>query len=311
MTLRFSLLAFLFASCAAPSAPSLHHPDLSLAGTARSGDTNPNVFLSYNPNGPVRWNQSWPWMFDLTGIAWDQPTTATSITPRHVVMANHYQRKVGSTAVFHDRRGKAHQRTVIKIIPTSEVGLQSDVAVGLLDRPLPESIRNYPILEVKDEQPPELAGAHALITDQHRRLFFHKIGLVFGSGLGFRYDTDLDPSKSKKLVSGDSGNPSFLLSKGELALIETHTGGGSGSGPFYGNSSMLAALRKAVATLDPTYQLRTVGMDQKLLKEAAAGRANMPGLSPPRGATSPPATQPSNANPTKGPRKRVVMPPAN
>lgn len=311
MIARSSLLPtfLLFGGCSliAGDTPRLHDPSLSISELARTGDANSAVFKSYNPNGPVRWNQGWPWKFDLTGIGWDISTTVTAITPRHVVMANHYHRKVGDPAVFHDRKGKPHRRVIQKIVPTSKFGLKSDVAVGLLDRPLPDSIRSYPLIKATQEEAKKLVGTHALVTEQDRRLFIHQIYLVSESFIRFRYDPRLHDSKKKRLISGDSGNPSFLLTHGELALIETHTGGGPGAGPFYGSTKMIAVLRKIIAQLDSNYQLRTVGIDRTVMKEAEAGRAAMP--KPPTPATSrpKPSAHPTST-PSRKPRPRVVIP---
>ena len=309
MNFRFALLTFLLASCVAPSATSLHHPDLSLAALAKSSETNSAVFTTYNSNGPVRWNQGWPWKFDLTGIGWDQTTSVTAITRRHVVMANHYQRIAGGSAVFHDRDGKPHCRVILKVIPTSQVGLPSDAAVGLLDQPLPKSIRSSPLLSAGGNEK-QLVGAHVLVTEQKRSLFFHQIRNVSDTTVQFQFDPQLADSKRKHLVVGDSGNPSFILTKGELALIETHTGGGPGAGPFYGSPKMIDALRKIVAQLDSSYQLRTVGIDQKVKQDAEAGRTSMP--KPPKPSPAPAANAPSNTspsnNPTRTPRPRVVVP---
>ncbi|MFC7337051.1 hypothetical protein ACFQY0_07675 [Haloferula chungangensis] len=312
MILRLSFLLFLLASCGAPSAPPLHHPDLSLPELAKAAESDSAVFSSYSPSSAVRWNQGWPWKFDLTGIGWDSPITVTAITSRHVVMANHYQRKAGRSAVFHDREGKPHRRVILKVVPTSKVGLGSDVAVGLLDQPLPKSIRTYPILSVTSEDAGQLVGAHVLVTEQKRRLFFHQVRSVHESFIHFRFDPHLADSRKKHLVTGDSGNPSFILSKGELALIETHTTGGPGAGPFYGSSQMIAALEKIIAETDASYQLRTVGIDQKVLKDAKACRASMPKpVSAPPASTTPRSnssdTTPS-AKTTRTPRPRVVVP---
>ncbi|MEP4078753.1 hypothetical protein [Haloferula sp.] len=287
--------------------PSLHHPDLSLSEVARNGEADSRVFTSYNAKGPVRWNQGWPWKFDLTGIGWDVSTAVTAITPRHVVMANHYQRETGGKAVFHDRNGRPHTRTVIKVLH-----VQGDVALGLLDRPLPKSIRTYPLPEISTENMDELAGAQVLVTEQKRRLYFHQIKATNGTFVRFQYDTRLDESKKKRLISGDSGNPSFLLSKGELVLIETHSSGGPGAGPFYGNPEVIAALRKTLSQLDPGYQLRTITIDKKVMKEAREARALMPKPTTPTRSQTTPQPSPSNTTTpsSRTPRPRLVRPPS-
>ena len=68
---------------------------------------------------------------------------------------------------------------------------------------------------------------------------------------------------SEDLIAGDSGNPSFLWIRGEPVLLETHTTGGSGAGPFYGSPINHAAINNAIASLaelydGPLYEFRTV-----------------------------------------------------
>jgi hypothetical protein len=281
--------------------PPLHHPDLRLAKLAKTGEANCDVFKSYNANGPSSWNQGWPWKFDLTGIGWDGTTTVTAITPRHVVMADHYRRKAGSPAVFHDRKGKPHRRVIQKVLSAGDFGYRSDVAIGLLDLPLPKSIRNYPLLKSTEEELPKLIGALALVTDQKRRLYFHQIQYAGSDGIIFQFDSGLADFRHKRLVVGDSGNPSFLLSHGELVLVETHTGGGPGIGPCYGSPELVGTIRKIVANLDSSYQLRTVGIDGKVFKDAEMARASMP---------EPRAFTPSPVQPEKRPRPRIVPHPA-
>ena len=53
----------------------------------------------------VAWSKFWTGQFDFTGVAWDNTRTLTLITPRHVVMAKHYIRPVGTVVKFHDKRG--------------------------------------------------------------------------------------------------------------------------------------------------------------------------------------------------------------
>ncbi|MDG1671900.1 MAG: hypothetical protein P8H96_13615, partial [Akkermansiaceae bacterium] len=54
--------------------------------------------------------------------------------------------------------------------------------------------------------------------------------------IAFEYDVADTHGWGKKLIKGDSGNPSFLIDGQELVLVETHTSGGPGAGPFYGSA---------------------------------------------------------------------------
>ncbi|BCX49795.1 hypothetical protein HAHE_37030 [Haloferula helveola] len=286
-----------------------HHPDLSLTKLALEAEGGSKLFRSYQPNGPVLWSQGWTWKLDLTGVAWDRSNTATVITPRHVVMAAHYTRKVGQKLVFHDRTGKRHARTVERIISFKDRGVGGDVAVGLLDSPLPASIRTYPLPALGEQDGASLVGAVALVTEQKRSLYFHQIGSVYSQGLVFRFDSRISSNRRKHLVAGDSGHPSFLLSKGELVLLETHTGGGPGSGPFYGSRLVQKQIERIVEELDPKYSVRTISIDKRALDEAETGREAMPKPPPRPAQASPQPAPPSNSGTPRRPRPRVVRPP--
>lgn len=309
------ILALLLVACSAGNeGPPLHHPDLSLTNLALNAEGDSSLFKSYSVSGPVSWNQGWPWKLDLSGVAWDRANTATAITPRHVVMASHFIRAEGEAIVFHDRKGRRHERTMEKVIHFKQRDAVGDVAVGLLDRPLPTGIRIYPLPKPGNDQGRDLIGAVVLITEQKRQLFFHQITFVNQYGVRFQFDKRLEKERQKRLITGDSGHPSFLLSKGELVLIETHSTGGAGAGPFLGSKKNVATIQKLVEELDPTFSVRTIPIDGKTIKEAQTGRAQLPQT--PAGKPAPPRTPATRAVPQsiqpgepRRPRPRVVLPP--
>ena len=65
----------------------------------------------------------------------------------------------------------------------------------------------------------------------------------------FRYPRSLPKGFYEDLIKGDSGNPSFVLVRGEPVLLETHTSGGAGAGPFYGSAEVQAGISAAIAQL--------------------------------------------------------------
>ena len=210
----------------------------------------PNIFEFYSAEEDARLADGWAASFDLSGVSFDSRKAATLVTPRHVVMANHFKRKPGARVVFHDRAGQRLVRTL-----TAVRKVEGDVAVGLLDQEVPSRHKIYP-LPAPGTDPQRLLNQFALITDQHRRLFFHRVRAIAGSGLGFAYDKSGKHGWSKKLVSGDSGNPAFLIAGNDLILIETHSTGGPGAGPYYGNPELQKALQKTITALSPGYRLR-------------------------------------------------------
>lgn len=212
------------------------------------------VFTQYSATAPSRWGENFTRRLDLTGIAWDDRRTLTLVSPVHVVMAAHFERPVGSKAVFHDRKGRPHVRTVEAIERVSGM----DVSVGRLDAPAP--VRFYRVPPPSSGYDRSLPGCLVVVTDQQRRAFVHEIRAVFGNGVGYRHP---DASRgivllTKNLVAGDSGNPAFLLVGGELVLIGTHTTGGPGAGPFYGSPAVQAGVNAAMGKLGGGHRLSVV-----------------------------------------------------
>jgi hypothetical protein len=220
------------------------------------GATGNEIFANYFTDRPSPWGANFTRRMNFSGVAWDDSRTATLVSPEHVVMAAHYQRPVGSTLVFHDRRGRPQRRVLAAV--ESIAGI-TDIAVGRLDAPLPDSVRPYRVMPPAADSG-ALPGCLAVVTDQHRKAFVHEIAGVQGNGLSFRHpDTSrISSHLVKNLVAGDSGNPSFLLVGGELVLIETHTTGGPGAGPFLSAPQVFSAINGAMSKLGGGHQLRTV-----------------------------------------------------
>lgn len=194
----------------------------------------------------------WTRGMDMSGVSFNDTRTATLITPRHVVMAKHYARGPGDMVVFHDRGGDRITRKLTAFIPAA-----GDVVVALLDEPVPSNYRSYPLPAVSSD-PSALINRHVIVSDQKRRLFVHLIAGIGRGTIVFKHDKSNAHGWGKNLVVGDSGNPSFVIAGNELVLVETHTTGGPGAGPYYGDATVQASVRAAVAKLDSSYQIRTV-----------------------------------------------------
>ena len=212
----------------------------------------PGIFKSYHADRNSSMAEGWTRGMDMSGVSFNDTRTATLITPRHVVMAKHYSRPAAAPVVFHDRNGKRIQRKLIGF----EAGV-GDVMVGLLDEPVPANYRPYP-LPAAGADTSSLLDRPVIVSDQNRNLFVHRIA-GFGNGIvAFKHETDNRHGWSKNLVVGDSGNPSFLIVGNELVLLETHTTGGPGAGPYFGDPGVQQSVRRAVQKLDPAYRIRTV-----------------------------------------------------
>lgn len=212
----------------------------------------PDIFDSYLSDRDANMADGWTRGMDMSGVSFNDRRTATLITPRHVVMAKHYSRPAGAPVIFHDRGGNRIERKLIGFAPAS-----GDVMVALLDEPVPSNFRSYPLASTSTN-PSALVGRHVIVSDQNRKLFVHLVSGIDRGIIVFRQDESDTHGWGKNLVVGDSGNPSFVISGNELVLVETHTTGGAGAGPYYGDPGVQASIRTAVADLDPTYRIRTV-----------------------------------------------------
>src|SRR5690606_27195459 len=121
----------------------------------------------------------------------------------------------------------------------------TDIAVGKLNMRLPSGFKVYRFASVADAVP----GTPVITTDQTATASVHQIRRVFGRWIALDYVASIDPLYRRNLIPGDSGHPTFILKNGELLLLETHTTGGPGAGPFYGSPENQAAIRAAMQEL--------------------------------------------------------------
>lgn len=226
-------------------------PGVSMSPSLPPPGAPPQIFAGYSPDRDARMAEGWTRGFDMSGVSFNDTRTVTLITPRHVVMAKHYPRAAGSPIVFHDRGGN---RIVRKII--GFMGAKGDVTVGLLDEPVPSNYTSYPLPDPSTDAA-RLVGRPVIITDQKRCLFVHLVDKVGGGNIAFKHDKEERYGWGKKLIVGDSGNPAFLISGKQLVLLETHSTGGPGAGPYYGDPQVQASIREAAAKLDPSHRIRT------------------------------------------------------
>ncbi len=201
------------------------------------------LFSSYQQKGQSEWKGNWASDLNLTGVSWNDSRTATLIAPKYVVMAAHYIRPPSVPVMFHDKNGKPYERFISKTKSLNNVG---DFAVAQLNMPLPPEVKAYRFAKVSDAT----VGKPVIVTDQTNTLSVHQIAAISGNTVQLGYLPGLNPAYGRNLVVGDSGNPSFLLVNGELALLETHTTGGPGAGPFYGSPQVQAAIKSAIAEME-------------------------------------------------------------
>lgn len=200
------------------------------------------LFTYYEPKGLAKWKRNWTYALDMTGVSWNDNRTATLIDDQFVVMAAHYIRPGDVPVMFHDRDGKPVERYITAV---RSLAPMADVAVGKLNLPVPGGIKRYqfaPLTEVKQ-------GRAVLITDQTKTVSIHQVQSLNGRMVSFAYHPQIDPVYRRNLIVGDSGNPTFIISGGDLKLLETHFFGGPGTGPCFAVGELQSAVRAAMAEM--------------------------------------------------------------
>ena len=211
------------------------------------------IYSSYSSSGNCTWASSnWTGQVDFTGIAFDNNRAGTLISPRHILMAHHYQRSIGSVLVFHDSTGTRHTATLIakQSVPG---GTNPDITVGLLDVDVPVTF--YKVLPVDSTWGDCLKGALVVSTHHNRKASIREVNSTNGRFISFRSSYSVPPSYYAPVISGNSGNPNFLIRNGEPILISTFTYGGWGSGPFFSEPSNFNAINSIMTSLGGGYQL--------------------------------------------------------
>ena len=200
------------------------------------------LFSFYNHHGKAIRRNNWTSRFDLSGVSWNDPRTATAISRNHVVMAAHFVRPNTVPLIFHDRNGEKHERRITRFLPLTGV---ADIAVAQLNAPLPSGVKIYRFAGPEDIAPMKLA----IVTDQTMTLSLHRIGFVGERRVILGYDPKMDKIYNRNLIVGDSGNPAFVVRNGELLLLTTFSTGGAGTGPFYGDPAVRQAINETMDRL--------------------------------------------------------------
>lgn len=112
-----------------------------------------------------------------------------------------------------------------------------------------------------------------ILTEQGRHLYIHEIRFV-NKYLRCCFSPSFDKTMRKITMKGDSGNPTFLLVAGEPVLLETHSTGATGTGPFYSAPKTFAGLQQAVRDLDPNYRIKAILLEAAYARKATARRAD-------------------------------------
>ncbi len=217
----------------------------------------------------------------------------TLVAPDVIVLASHHQLEKNTNLAFTAKDGTVEYRKItnLRYIP------QSDIEVALLDSPLPSKFKVYPVFDYKDfmskvgidrwehvgqEITPEDKknlqvlfsnnNLRYLLLDQNRVVLTGELTTSYPqvinemkiwAGIPLRYlktdgnELQYNPNDLNSVRTGDSGSPSFVLYRGELVLVSTHTGSLlSVSGPFY--SYYIDDVNKAISDMGSDSELRVI-----------------------------------------------------
>ncbi len=189
--------------------------------------------------------------YDWSGVGWSATNYNQSFAllgPQFFLYANHYTPAVGSTIDFTASNGAFHSYTVQSVSGRLITG--SDLAIGMFTSPIPSSdnVHSYSILFLGYDTSPNspyynTQYQNLLLYGWTARIGWNSLTNIYppgtfsgDQGYYFEYPFKTTPADRAKLVSGDSGSPTFITTgtpgqmylAGDHYAIVTHTNGSQG-----------------------------------------------------------------------------------
>lgn len=228
----------------------------------------------------------WAKGFDFSCVSpWNSGAGAlragTAISPRHIIFANHFALWPGVRMVFIGEDGGVCPCSITK---TKRIG-KTDIMIGLLDYELTPNIRPAKVM------PSDWIAHIGSVTNfpivtfnQCEQLLYSKLTVVLTNGvpasvwnqrvcetnapIGISIGDDAEGrtvnvpefaiQRKGMIRVGDSGNPAFMIFRGEPVLMYCLLSGGVGRGPWI--HQRLNEIQAAMDELEPGYRLNVVDL---------------------------------------------------
>jgi hypothetical protein len=236
----------------------------------RTGSNNDKLIFSTKDHSTpnyVRNPNCWLYPLDLTGISvWNSSGGSSlgdvdtgggaAISPRHVVFADHYIIADGATMRWVTKNNEVITRT---LVTSAKVGA-TDLRIGVLDSDLPDSICFYKVLPSGWGSTKLATGLHVVMTDQEEKIFprqFNDGTYISAVPVWSAPTTSPLSLLTETPVSGDSGNPVFLIINNELVIL----GGIFTNASCVNLSYYFSASNAVMATLGGGYQLTEIDVN--------------------------------------------------
>jgi len=190
-----------------------------------------NLFSVQDPqtNTYTRSTSCWAASLDWTGVS---PTNSadpfrrggTLVSPRHLIWANHFNIPNGTSMTFVSNENEAFARTINNSV---QIG-NSDIRLGLLNSDIDPAISFYSVLPSVWRD--YLASVRftflpLIATDQEQKALLRELTNVSATGelLAHRL-AQVEPRQNftETLITGDSGQPMFMLVNGQMVFLGTH-----------------------------------------------------------------------------------------
>lgn len=237
--------------------------------------------IDHNTSTYIRNTSNWAYDIDLTCVSvWNTTgigtMAGTVISPRHILMAAHFQINTGATLRFVTNDNTVITRTLTnKLTHPNYYPIYPDITIGLLDSDLPSSIKPVKMFRnstwVSKTGPTQNTNVPiflpVLCSDYEKRAIIKEWTGQSQAAIPPNpvYPTSMfwgpvNPTRAlfnENIIIGDSGSPIFFIINGELALASVWTT--SINGTWMANH--IDAINTMMNTLGGGYQVSLVNMD--------------------------------------------------